>query len=660
MLLLNTVNERISALQAKMKQKGIDIYYIPTSDDHNSEYTADKYMVRKFMSGFTGSAGTLIVTEDQAHLWTDGRYFVQAENQLKDSCITLEKMGQEGVPTVMEFIDRHVNDKSVIGLTDGRYFVQAENQLKDSCITLEKMGQEGVPTVMEFIDRHVNDKSVIGFDGNVVMSDFANQLKEKFKDRHIKLVYDTDLCDDLFTTRPELPSDNYWTRPELPSDNYWLLAERYTGESAASKVNKIRLAMRDKKVDVALLTQLEDVAYTTNLRGNEVSDTPVFYAYMLVTLDKATLYCDINKVSVSVLPYLNENGISIASQDNLVKDLASFKKLTIWADLSTTNVNLYESIRKDCSIVNESSAVVMMRAIKNPIETKNLRKAHILDGVAVTKFMYWLKQNVGKMDLDEYSAQEKLLEFRKEGSGFIEPSFTTICAYGANAAMMHYSAPQVGSTPIEKKDFLLVDSGGQYVYGTTDVTRTFVMGKTDKEHKKWYTIALRSYLELMNVKFLYGCSGLSLDCVARNPMWQYDMDYQCGTGHGVGYCLGVHEGPQGFRWRISPLRKEDAILEEGMVLTDEPGVYLPGVMGIRHENQVIVAKGKKNEYGQFMHLENLTMVPIDLDGVDTKYLTEDDINILNNYHALVYRNLNRYFKGKELAWLKKATRKISK
>lgn len=602
MLLLNTVNERISALQAKMKQKGIDIYYIPTSDDHNSEYTADKYMVRKFMSGFTGSAGTLIVTEDQAHLWTDGRYFVQAENQLKDSCITLEKMGQEGVPTVMEFIDRHVNDKSVIG-----------------------------------------------FDGNVVMSDFANQLKEKFKDRHIKLVYDTDLCDDLFTTRPE-----------LPSDNYWLLAERYTGESAASKVNKIRLAMRDKKVDVALLTQLEDVAYTTNLRGNEVSDTPVFYAYMLVTLDKATLYCDINKVSVSVLPYLNENGISIASQDNLVKDLASFKKLTIWADLSTTNVNLYESIRKDCSIVNESSAVVMMRAIKNPIETKNLRKAHILDGVAVTKFMYWLKQNVGKMDLDEYSAQEKLLEFRKEGSGFIEPSFTTICAYGANAAMMHYSAPQVGSTPIEKKDFLLVDSGGQYVYGTTDVTRTFVMGKTDKEHKKWYTIALRSYLELMNVKFLYGCSGLSLDCVARNPMWQYDMDYQCGTGHGVGYCLGVHEGPQGFRWRISPLRKEDAILEEGMVLTDEPGVYLPGVMGIRHENQVIVAKGKKNEYGQFMHLENLTMVPIDLDGVDTKYLTEDDINILNNYHALVYRNLNRYFKGKELAWLKKATRKISK
>lgn len=602
MLLLNTVNERISALQAKMKQKGIDIYYIPTSDDHNSEYTADKYMVRKFMSGFTGSAGTLIVTEDQAHLWTDGRYFVQAENQLKDSCITLEKMGQEGVPTVMEFIDRHVNDKSVIG-----------------------------------------------FDGNVVMSDFANQLKEKFKDRHIKLVYDTDLCDDLFTTRPE-----------LPSDNYWLLAERYTGESAASKVNKIRLAMRDKKVDVALLTQLEDVAYTTNLRGNEVSDTPVFYAYMLVTLDKATLYCDINKVSVSVLPYLNENGISIASQDNLVKDLASFKKLTIWADLSTTNVNLYESIRKDCSIVNESSAVVMMRAIKNPIETKNLRKAHILDGVAVTKFMYWLKQNVGKMDLDEYSAQEKLLEFRKEGSGFIEPSFTTICAYGANAAMMHYSAPQVGSTPIEKKDFLLVDSGGQYVYGTTDVTRTFVMGKTDKEHKKWYTIALRSYLELMNVKFLYGCSGLSLDCVARNPMWQYDMDYQCGTGHGVGYCLGVHEGPQGFRWRISPLRKEDAILEEGMVLTDEPGAYLPGVMGIRHENQVIVAKGKKNEYGQFMHLENLTMVPIDLDGVDTKYLTEDDINILNNYHALVYRNLNRYFKGKELAWLKKATRKISK
>lgn len=602
MLLLNTVNERISALQAKMKQKGIDIYYIPTSDDHNSEYTADKYMVRKFMSGFTGSAGTLIVTEDQAHLWTDGRYFVQAENQLKDSCITLEKMGQEGVPTVMEFIDRHVNDKSVIG-----------------------------------------------FDGNVVMSDFANQLKEKFKDCHIKLVYDTDLCDDLFTTRPE-----------LPSDNYWLLAERYTGESAASKVNKIRLAMRDKKVDVALLTQLEDVAYTTNLRGNEVSDTPVFYAYMLVTLDKATLYCDINKVCVSVLPYLNENGISIASQDNLVKDLASFKKLTIWADLSTTNVNLYESIRKDCSIVNESSAVVMMRAIKNPIETKNLRKAHILDGVAVTKFMYWLKQNVGKMDLDEYSAQEKLLEFRKEGSGFIEPSFTTICAYGANAAMMHYSAPQVGSTPIEKKDFLLVDSGGQYVYGTTDVTRTFVMGKTDKEHKKWYTIALRSYLELMNVKFLYGCSGLSLDCVARNPMWQYDMDYQCGTGHGVGYCLGVHEGPQGFRWRISPLRKEDAILEEGMVLTDEPGVYLPGVMGIRHENQVIVAKGKKNEYGQFMHLENLTMVPIDLDGVDTKYLTEDDINILNNYHALVYRNLNRYFKGKELAWLKKATRKISK
>lgn len=594
------IQQRIAALREKMKQYGIDFYYIPTSDDHNSEYTADKYMVRKFMSGFTGSAGTLIVGLETADLWTDGRYFVQAQRQLEGSGITLQKMGQEGVPTVDQFLQEHVKDKMTIG-----------------------------------------------FDGTVVMENFARHLHEMFDAHQVKIV-SKDLCSDLWTDCPQ-----------LPNKAYWILGERYTGVSAQDKVATIRSKALEQHCDAVLLTQLEDVAYTTNLRGHDVECTPVFYGYMLIDAASATLYCDVNKVGVEVDAYLQENGINVKEEAEIYHDVEQLRKCTLWTDLGYTNVSLAQRISKDVTIHDAQSPVVIMRAIKNETEIKNLKKAHVLDGLAVTKFMYWLKTNVKKMEMDEYSAQVKLEEFRRENTGFIEPSFTTISAYGPNAAMMHYSAPKEGSAKIEPKDFLLVDSGGQYVYGTTDITRTFVCGKTDRVHKKWFTMALKSYLNLMRVRFLYGCSGLSLDCIARNALWQVDMDYQCGTGHGVGYCLGVHEGPQGFRWRTSPLRKEDTVFEAGMVVTNEPGVYLPNELGIRHENQMIVAKGTKNEYGQFMYLENLTMAPIDLDGVDVKLLTSEEIDTLNKYHALVYRHLNRYFNGKELAWLKKVTRAIN-
>ena len=596
------IPQRLALLRQAMKAHGIDVYYIPTSDDHNSEYTADTYAVRKFFSGFTGSAGTLVVTMDHADLWTDGRYFVQAEDQLKDSTITLRKMGQEGVPTVIEYL------KSVL-----------------------------------------KDGDTIGFDGNVVSTSFFNALKNELKAVHVK-----------YETRYDLSKDIWSDRPGLPNEKYWVLHERYSGVSAKEKLVEIRNKMKETQCDVLLLTALEDVAYTTNLRGHDVACTPVFYGYMLIGQTSATLYCDLTKVDTNVSCYLSENGIIAVDETKLSDDIAKLKKVTLWCDLSSTNVALSTRFDKTISIHDGFTPVTLMRAIKNPTEIKNLRKAHVIDGVAVTRFMYWLKTTIKKQTFTEYEAQEKLEAFRKMGNGFIEPSFTTICAYGANAAMMHYSAPKEGSAMVEPKDFLLVDSGGQYLFGTTDITRTFVMGKTDKEHKKWFTVALKSYLDLMKANFLYGCTGLSLDILARNPVWQYDVDYQCGTGHGVGYVLGVHEGPQAFRWRVSAGRHEDTIFEQGMTITNEPGVYIPHVMGIRHENQMIVMKGNKNEYGQFMHLENLTMCPIDLDGVDVKLLSEEEVNTLNKYHAQVYRALNRYFKGRELAWLKKATRAIHK
>lgn len=594
------MRKTIVQLQQLMKENKIDLYYVPTGDDHQSEYAAEKYNVRKFLSGFTGSAGTLIVSADSAALWTDGRYFVQAEKQLKGSGIKLMKMGQPKVPTVLEYIGANLKEKQTIG-----------------------------------------------FDGKVVPVSFKEDIEKQCK--NIKFKYDKDLVESIWTDRPG-----------LNQDKLWLLADKYSGKNSVTKLSEIREKMKENQVDSLVLIALEDVAWTSNLRGNDVECTPVFYSYMLIDKKHAYLYTDLNKISSKLQATLLNQGIEVFTEEKIYEDVSKLENQTVWMDLAQCSVYLQDKLPESALVYNHTSPVALMRACKNPVEVKNIAKAHVIDGVAVTRFMYWLKHNIKKLDIDEYQTQCKLEEFRKLGDTYFEPSFTTICAYGPNAAMMHYSAPEKGSAKLEAKDFLLVDSGGQYLYGTTDITRTFVLGPTDNEHKKWFTYALKSYLNLMSTCWLYGCTGLSLDLAARNPLWRLNMDYQCGTGHGVGMVLGVHEGPQAFKYKLSPGRHEDTVLEDGMTLTDEPGVYIPNKLGIRHENQVHVVKGVNNEYGQFMHLENYTMVPIDKDGIDVKYLTFEEVDTLNKYHAQVYKKISKYLPSKEAAWLKKACAPIVK
>jgi len=583
-----------------MAQNDIHAYIIPTQDSHESEYVSEHFMARKYMSGFTGSAGTLIVTMDEAGLWTDGRYFIQAANQLEGTTITLYKMGEENVPTTIEF-------------------------LKD----------------------RLKENQTIGFDGKVNSASYGLELKEKLKDKNISIVADKDLVDLIWQDRPSLS-----TEPAF------LLDLKYAGKSFNEKLEDLRQIMREKEVTSHIITTLDDIAWLFNIRGNDIPYNPVVLAYAVVTLEQVFLFADKSKFSDEIKAKFNADNIVLKDYDeiyNFVKKLLSTEVVLL--DKKKVNYAIYSNLSPLIKIVDSENPTVQMKAIKNPVEIENLKKAHIKDGVAFTKFMYWLKTNIGKMEITEVSAQEYLEECRKQQDGFIEPSFDTISAYKENAAMMHYSATADTNKTLEAEDLYLVDSGGQYYEGTTDITRTMALGPVEAEQKKHFTAVLRSMLNLSNAKFLYGCTGLNLDVLARGPIWDMELDYKCGTGHGVGYLLNVHEGPNGFRWKLRP-GTEDSVIEEGMVTTNEPGVYIEGSHGIRTENELLCCKGSKNEYGQFMYFETLTFAPIDLDAIDLDYLSQVDKDRLNAYHKEVYQKLSPYLSPEEQEWLKHYTREI--
>lgn len=583
-----------------MAQNDIHAYIIPTQDSHESEYVSEHFMARKYMSGFTGSAGTLIVTMDEAGLWTDGRYFIQAANQLEGTTITLYKMGEENVPTTIEF-------------------------LKD----------------------RLKENQTIGFDGKVNSASYGLELKEKLKDKNISIVADKDLVDLIWQDRPSLS-----TEPAF------LLDLKYAGKSFNEKLEDLRQIMREKEVTSHIITTLDDIAWLFNIRGNDIPYNPVVLAYTVVTLEQVFLFADKSKFSDEIKAKFNADNIVLKDYDeiyNFVKKLLSTEVVLL--DKKKVNYAIYSNLSPLIKIVDSENPTVQMKAIKNPVEIENLKKAHIKDGVAFTKFMYWLKTNIGKMEITEVSAQEYLEECRKQQDGFIEPSFDTISAYKENAAMMHYSATADTNKTLEAEGLYLVDSGGQYYEGTTDITRTMALGPVEAEQKKHFTAVLRSMLNLSNAKFLYGCTGLNLDVLARGPIWDMELDYKCGTGHGVGYLLNVHEGPNGFRWKLRP-GTEDSVIEEGMVTTNEPGVYIEGSHGIRTENELLCCKGSKNEYGQFMYFETLTFAPIDLDAIDLDYLSQVDKDRLNAYHKEVYQKLSPYLSPEEQEWLKHYTREI--
>lgn len=597
-----TIKDRLAKLRDLMKKEGVDVYYIPTTDFHQSEYLPDYFKTRCFMSGFIGSAGTLVVTLKEAGLWTDGRYFTQADKQLKGSTITLYKMGQPKVPTVTQFIG-------------------------DKC--------------------PVN--GVLGFDGKVVSASVKEQLAKLIAPKKAKIKEEKDLVDVIWEDRPS-----------LPQEASFLLSEKYTGVKTEDKIKRVQQAMAEKNADVLVLTSLEDVAWLLNLRGYDIKDTPVTLAFATVTKNRVTLFVDKKKLSAEICKKFVNSKVSIKGYFDLASELVGYHDKTLWIDSDVLTSYYKKQIHKSCVVIDEKSPIAMYRAIKNKTEIKNMRLSHIKDGVAITKFIYWVKNNIGKIEINELDVAAKLVELREAQDNFIEPSFSTIAAYGPNAAMMHYSATETNYAVLKNEGLLLVDSGGQYLEGTTDITRTISLGAVSEEVKTYYTAVLRGMLRLSKVNFLYGCTGATLDILARGPVWDIDLDYQCGTGHGIGFVLGVHEGPHAIRWSNTAARHAITPLEEGMVVTNEPGLYLPNKLGIRIENELLVQKGQKNTYGQFMNFETITYAPIDLDAIRPEDMLDDEIDALNEYHAQVYAKISPYLTQKEKTWLKIQTRKIKK
>ena len=595
------INKRIQMLRQKMAERGITIYVVPTSDFHESEYVGDYFKARKFITGFTGSAGTAVITMDQAGLWTDGRYFIQAAAQLANSEVELFKMGEENVPTVIEFIRDHL--------------VQGGG---------------------------------LGFDGRVINGRLGTELKELAEQKKAS-----------FHTSQDLVGMIWEERPAMPMEPVFLLEEQYTGESTTSKIKRVREKMKQSNADVHILTSLDDIAWVLNIRGNDIPHFPVVLSFLAITQTECCLFIHSKVLSESVRMQLEQWGITICDYEAIYSYVAQIEaKKTVWMDCDRVNFNICNQLNSEVKVLNQENPTVRMKAIKNPVELENLRNAHVEDGVAFTKFMYWLKTNVGKIPMTEITASDYLAERRKEREGFLDLSFDTIAAYEANGAMMHYCADPESAAVLEPRGFLLVDSGGHYYQGTTDITRTMALGPITEKQREYFTIVLRSNLNLAAAKFLYGCNGHNLDILSRGPLWELGLDYKCGTGHGVGYLLNVHEAPNGFRWKIVPERKDSAIFEEGMVTTDEPGVYLEGEYGIRTENELVCCKAEKNEYGQFMKFETITYAPIDLDAIDPELLTKREKQLLNDYHHMVYEKLSPYLTEEEQKWLQVYTRAV--
>ena len=595
------IKDKLQRLREDMKAKNIFAYVIPSADFHQSEYVGDYFKSREFMSGFTGSAGTLIISMDEAGLWTDGRYFIQAEQELKDSGIKLFKMGEEGVPTIEEYL-------------------------------LEKLPKN----------------STLGFDGRVMSVKEGQSLANKLAFKGINIEYKYDLVNDIWEDRCS-----------LPTEKAFLLGTEYSGESFSDKLSRIRAVMKEKKATTHILASLDDIAWLFNIRGRDVKSNPVVLSYAVITIDSVYLFIDKNKIGEDIRAELSKENVQIKGYEEVYEFIKNIdENEVVLIDTSKVNYAIYNNIPSNVQKIEERNPSILFKSIKNEIELKNIRNSHIKDGVAFTKFMYWLKNNIGKIEITEISATQKLEEFRREQDKFIEPSFSTIAAYKDHAAMMHYSATEESNYKLEPRDLFLVDSGGQYFDGTTDITRTIALGPIPENVRKDFTNVVRGMIRLSKAKFLYGCRGYNLDILARGPLWEEGIDYKCGTGHGIGFVLNVHEGPNGFRWKVREDIDDSCILEEGMVTTNEPGVYIEGSHGIRIENELICQRGPKVGLDQFMEFETITFAPIDLDGVNPEYMDKSEIVWLNNYHKEVFDKISPYLNEDEVEWLKQYTRAI--
>ena len=591
------INSRIEKLRKIMKEKNIFAYIIPSADYHQSEYVGEFFKGREYISGFTGSAGTVVITLDNAILWTDGRYFLQAEKELASSCMELYKMGQENVPTTFEYIEKEVPAGSKVG-----------------------------------------------FDGRCISAAMGKDLELSLAKKNITISYEGDLLDEIWKDRPA-----------LSDEKAFLLDTKYSGEDFTSKISRVREFMRENGATTHILTSLDDICWLFNIRGRDVAYNPVVLSYAVITLDKAILFVDENKINDEIKESFGDEIVEIKEYfqiDEFIKTID--KEEVVLIDSNKINYTILKNIPEGTKILNSINPSTIFKAVKNPVEIENTKEAHIRDGVAVTKFMYWLKNNIGKIEITEISASDKMTELRKEQGKFLEESFASISGYAGNGAIIHYSATHESNTIIEPRGLYLLDSGGQYLDGTTDITRTFAVGPLTEEEKYHFTTVARAMIRLSSVKFLHGVNGYYLDVLARGILWNENLNYNHGTGHGVGHVLNVHEGPNGFRSD----NRNSATLEEGMIMTNEPGFYKANSHGIRLENELLCKKGIKNEFGQFMEFEPITIAPIDLDAINIDLMKDEEKAYLNEYHKMVFDKLSPFLMEEEVEWLKEYTKAI--
>ncbi|MBR1478068.1 MAG: aminopeptidase P family protein [Lachnospiraceae bacterium] len=591
--------ERIEGLRGELVKKGIDWYIIPTADFHNSEYVSNYFNVREYYSGFTGSNGTLIVSKAFAGLWTDGRYFIQAQKELSGSGVELFKLGNKGVPKI--------ND---------------------------------------FLKEHIKDGETLGFDARVMSAfEVKELLEKKLKETKVTLKCDEDVAGSLMEERAP-----------FPKGEIYVLSDEISGRSVRKKLCDLREKLSGEGADSIFISKLDDIMWLYNIRGWDVYCNPVAMSYTYVNKDKAVLFIQKDVLKEEDKKYFSDNDVELreyVEAGEFLKGKAgnSASEEKILLDIKNTNYHIYSIANESLEVIEGKNPTTAMKAVKNEIELRNMEEIFLKDSVALTKFIYWLKQNIGKLQITEISAADKLEEFRREIPEFLGLSFPTISAYGANAAMMHYEATKDSYSTLSDKGMLLVDSGAQYFGGTTDVTRTIVLGELSDEEKRDYSLVAEGFMQLTHARFLKGCTGRNLDILARKPLWDKGIDYKCGTGHGVGYILNVHEGPQSMRWKFNR-EMEEAEFLPGMDITNEPGVYIEGKYGIRLENVMVCEADAENEYGEFLKFKTLTWVPVDMRAVKKEYMTESGYEYILEYQRKVYEKLSPFLSEDERSWLK--------
>ena len=590
-----TIAERMTRFRALMAEHGMDAYLVPTADFHASEFVGAHFQALAYLSGFVGSAGTLVITQEEAGLWTDGRYFLKAEQALAGTGIDLYRMGVEGTPEIPAFLDRVLPANGVVGA-----------------------------------------------DGRTITASHAVRLAQTLGEGRT-LNFSEDLVDLLWTDRPP-----------IQQSPIFVLDERYAGESAQAKLRWLRAEMARLGADGHLLTSSDQIAWLLNIRGGDIPCTPVALCYALIEPERARLFIDPEKVTEEAAAHLRALSVETAAYDTVVQALEEWRGACMLLDSERTNDRLYRIVHDRVRLLEQDSPILHRKARKNAVEQENLRRVHIKDGVALTKLLHWLKTGLDGQTVTECQVARRATELRAEQEGFISPSFGTLAACGPHGAIVPYEPTAETDVPLERHGFLLVDSGGQYYEGTTDVTRTIALGALTDEQKKHFTLTLQGMLNLAFSVFPEGCAGFHLDALAREPLWQAGIDFGHGTGHGIGYLLCVHEPPIGFSWRRTE-RYDTGVLHAGMGISDEPGVYIAGSHGLRIENQLLCVPA---EHEGFLRFDILTLAPIDLDAIDLRWLDEKGRERLNRYHQRVYDTLSPYLPEEVRAWLAQATRAV--